>query len=263
MAQLKLRSVSFSYPVYSLANRSLKAALIENGVGAKLITSDNHFRAHALANVTLSLGRGDRLGIIGRNGSGKSTLLKLLAGVLGPDSGEIEVSGRVVPLLSRGVGLNPERTGRQNIELPLRLLGATDDEIRRAWLDVPDWTGLGAYMDMPVRTYSDGMRSRLVFALSTAIDGDILVLDEWLGAGDADFVEKARERLKVLVNRAGIVVLCSHSMRIIEQICSVVCWLDQGRVVMIGNPKEVIAAYTGSTVVASALDHPEAQLAAE
>jgi ABC-type polysaccharide/polyol phosphate transport system ATPase subunit len=118
-------------------------------------------------------------------------------------------------------------------------------------------------MDMPLRVYSDGMRSRLVFALSTAIEGDILILDEWLGAGDADFVEKARKRLDEVVARAGIVVLCSHSMRIIEQTCSTVCWLDQGRVVMVGEPKEVIAAYASSNLVSPTSQADNVLFAAE
>jgi lipopolysaccharide transport system ATP-binding protein len=263
MAHINLRGVDFSYPVYDLASRSLKVALMDNLVGSKLVTKADRVQACALVGVDLSLRKGDRLGIIGRNGSGKSTLLMLLAGVIGADAGDVEISGRVVPLISRGVGLNPERTGRQNIELPLRLLGATNEEVRRAHKEVPRWTGLGAYMDMPLRVYSDGMRSRLVFALSTAIEGDILVLDEWLGAGDADFVEKARKRLDEVVERAGIVVLCSHSMRIIEQTCSVVCWLDQGRVVMVGEPKEVIAAYANSNLISSSQQADGVLLAAE
>jgi ABC-type polysaccharide/polyol phosphate transport system ATPase subunit len=236
---------------------------MQNLVGSRLVTDSNRVSACALTGVDLSLKTGDRLGLIGRNGSGKSTLLKLLAGLIRPDAGEVDIAGRLVPLLSRGMGLNPEQTGRQNLELPLRLLGATNAEVRRAFKEVPEWTGLGAYIDMPVRIYSDGMRSRLVFALSTAIEGDILILDEWMGAGDADFVEKARKRLNDVVDRSGIVVLCSHSMRIIEQTCNLVCWLDQGGVVMIGDPKEVIAAYTSSIVTTRATEPEHTLLAAE
>nr|WP_281721874.1 ATP-binding cassette domain-containing protein [Nitrosomonas nitrosa] len=252
MARIHIKGLEFTYPIYDGADRSLKLALMQNIVGSRISQKQNRVDVRALLGVDLDLKDGDRLGLIGRNGSGKSTLLKLLAGLVRPDAGVLEIEGRTVPLISRGVGINPERTGRQNIELPLRLLGATNAEVKRAQREVPEWTGLGHYIDLPVRTYSQGMLARLTFALSTAIDGEILILDEWMSAGDADFVAKARLRLEEIVSRTGIVVLCSHSMRTIEQICTSVCWLDQGRVVMVGDPKSVVEAYMGSVVVAPA-----------
>lgn len=243
MAHIRLRGVDFSYPVIQLSDRSLKIAIMRNIVGSRIVSRANKVEVQALVGIDLDLKEGDRLGVIGRNGSGKSTLLRLLAGLLRPDSGEFEVEGRVVSTMTRGLGMTPERTGRQNIELPLRLLGATDEEVREAHEFVPEWTGLGPYFDFPMRTYSDGMRARVSFAISTSIRGDILILDEWMNAGDVDFVAKARQRLTDMVSASGIVILCSHGMAIIEQICTKVCWLDQGRIVMIGPPRAVINAY--------------------
>ena len=194
MAHIKLKGVDFSYPVIQLSDRSLKIAIMRNIVGSRIVSRANKVEVQALVGIDLDLKEGDRLGVIGRNGSGKSTLLRLLAGLLRPDSGEFEVEGRIVSTMTRGLGMTPERTGRQNIELPLRLLGATDEEVREAHAFVPEWTGLGPYFDFPMRTYSDGMRARVSFAISTSVRGDILILDEWMNAGDVDFVAKARQR---------------------------------------------------------------------
>ncbi len=252
MPSIRLKGVDFSYPVQQLADQSIKMALLQNFVGSRLAARGSGVEVNALVGVDLEVNKGERLGIIGRNGSGKSTLLLLLAGLLRPNAGEIDVKGRIVSAITPGLGVSPERTGRQNIELPLRLLGATDEEVRRAQETVPAWTGLGSFIDLPVRTYSDGMRARLTFALSTAVRGDIFILDEWLNAGDADFVNKARRRMRRTLSDAGIVVVCSHSMSIIETMCSKVVWLDQGRVVMTGRPRPVIYAYKKSIVYSRA-----------
>lgn len=242
MASIKLEDVSFWYPVYDVTGRSLKVALMRQFRGADA-HEGGKVEVQALSDVTLDIRDGDRIGLIGRNGAGKSTLLRVLAGLVHPQRGGVKISGRVVPLITRGLGLQPELSGYRNIELPMRLLGATDAEIRRAHKEVPEWSGLGDFIHLPVRTYSDGMRARLMFAISTSVRGDILVLDEWLGAGDVDFVDKARARLEGLLEETRIVVLASHSIQIIRKICNVVCWMDRGQVVMVGPPDDVIPAY--------------------
>lgn len=242
MAAIKLEDVSFWYPVYDVTGRSLKVTLMR-----KLASSDEHVdgpvEVRALADVCLELKDGDRLGLIGRNGSGKTTLLRTLAGLLHPQRGGITVDGRVVPLIARGLGIHPELNGHQNIELPMRLLGANEAEIRVAREEVADWSGLGDFMHLPVRTYSDGMRARLMFAICTSVRGDILIMDEWLSAGDADFVNRAQERLKSLLDATPIVVLSSHSLEIIRKMCNVVCWMEQGKVIMTGPADMVLPAY--------------------
>lgn len=240
MAFIKLVDVSFWYPVFNVTGRSLKVAIMRQFGGDD---SDGVVEVQALSDVTMELGEGDRIGLIGRNGAGKSTLLKVLAGLLHPQRGGVSIRGRLVPLISRGLGMQPELSGYHNIELPMRLLGATEAEIRTAKRDVPEWSGLGDFIHLPVRTYSDGMRARLMFAICTAVRGDILVMDEWLSAGDAEFVNQAQVRLRSLVEGAGIVVLSSHSLDIIRKMCNLVCWMERGRIVMIGPADVVLPAY--------------------
>ncbi len=240
MALIKLEDASFWYPVFDVAGRSLKASLMRQFGSDR---SNGVVEVRALSDISLELNDGDRIGLIGRNGAGKSTLLKVLAGLLHPQQGGVKISGRVVPLITRGLGIHPELTGYHNIDLPMRLLGATENEIKRAKQEVPEWSGLGDFIHLPVRTYSDGMRARLLFAICTAVRGDILVMDEWLSAGDADFVEKAQARLNDLLESTRIVVLSSHSLDIIRKMCNVACWMERGQIVMTGPVEDVIPAY--------------------
>jgi ABC-type polysaccharide/polyol phosphate transport system ATPase subunit len=240
MAAVTVENASFWYPVYDVTGRSLKVSmmrLLGSGAGEGVV------EVQALSDVSLELKDGDRLGLIGRNGAGKSTLLKVLAGLLHPQRGKIKIRGRRIALISRGIGIHPELSGYRNIELPMRLLGASEAEIRRAKEEVPVWSGLGDFIHLPVRTYSDGMRARLLFAICTAIRGEVLIMDEWLSAGDADFVHKAQLRLNEMLDTTKIVVLSSHSLEIIRSICNLVCWMEHGRIVMVGPTQEVLAAY--------------------
>ena len=243
MALVRLTDVSLEYPIYDVTSRSLKVSLIEHAVGSRLARDRRKVRVQALRDISLHLKEGDRVGLVGRNGSGKSTLLRVVAGVTYPQRGSLEIKGRVVPLIERGLGINPELTGRQNITLPLLLLGATQSEIREAHKDIPDWTGLGEFIDLPVRTYSDGMRTRLMFAISTAIKGDVLLLDEWLGAGDAQFVQAASERLNRMLAAAGIMIVATHSVEIIFRFCNKAVWMDRGEIVAIGSTDMVLERY--------------------
>jgi ABC-2 type transport system ATP-binding protein/lipopolysaccharide transport system ATP-binding protein len=236
MARVHLSNVEFSYPIFQIAGRSLKVAAFRGRAGSVI-------QVHAIRNVSLDLEDGDRLGLIGSNGSGKSTLLRLIGGLAHPQSGQLAVEGRVVNLIERGVGINPELSGDANIELPLRLLGATDSEIVRARTWVPEFTGLGDFIHLPVRTYSDGMKARLTFALSTAIAADVLVLDEWLSAGDVKFVDKAQAQLTDLVSEARIIVMASHSFELVKKVCNKVLWMQQGKIVRLGPATEVVEEY--------------------
>jgi ABC-type polysaccharide/polyol phosphate transport system ATPase subunit len=240
MALIKLTDVSFSYPVFDPAARSLKVALMRQfgaEIGAGVVAVE------ALSEVSLELKDGDRMGLIGHNGAGKSTLLRVLAGLLHPERGGVKIDGRLVPLITRGLGIHAELSGFRNIEVPMRLLGATEQEIGLAREEVPEWSGLGEFIHLPVRTYSSGMYARLLFAICTAVRGEILVMDEWLSAGDADFFNKAQLRLHSLLESTRIVALASHSTEIIRKICNVVCWMERGQIVMIGPTDEVLSAY--------------------
>lgn len=246
MASIKLQNVSFSYPVYGAVGRSLKVTVMRQAVGGSLSADPGVVHVNALRDISLELKAGDRLGLIGHNGAGKSSLLRLLAGLAHPDAGSVEIEGRVVPLIERGLGINPELTGHANIELPLRLLGAKSSEIKAAKQDIPEWTGLGPYMNMPVRIYSDGMKARLMFALSTAIAADILLLDEWISAGDAAFVEQAQVRLEGYLARTGIVVLATHNLDLVTRICTRAAWMEGGRLIGVGEPRPMVEAYLKS-----------------
>jgi ABC-2 type transport system ATP-binding protein/lipopolysaccharide transport system ATP-binding protein len=239
MTHIHLDNISFSYPVFHLNARSLKVAAMKRPWGQ----SNNVVQVHAIRDLSLRLKDGDRLGLIGGNGSGKSTLLRVISGLAHPQRGRVDISGRLLPLIEKGLGINPELSGEANIELPLRFLGASEDEIRHAQTWVPEFTGLDQFIHLPVRTYSEGMKARLTFALSTAIEADILVLDEWLSAGDINFVDKAEVQLKKMIDRTGILVLASHSLELLRSTCTQVLWMEHGRIAMLGEPNEVLNAY--------------------
>src|SRR5262245_59747541 len=178
MVYVRATNMDFSYPIYEVTGRSLKVSMMRQFAGAKIAGDKGMVEVQALQDVSFEILEGDRVGLIGRNGSGKSTLLRLLASLAFPQRGSLEIEGRVLSLITPGMGVNPELSGAANIELPLRLLGASDSEVKAAKQDIPEFTGLGNFINLPVRTYSDGMRARLAFALSTAIEADILILDE-------------------------------------------------------------------------------------
>ncbi|MBY0565491.1 MAG: ABC transporter ATP-binding protein [Hyphomonadaceae bacterium] len=246
-AKIKLDNASFKYPIYALASRSLKVSMFRQATGGSIGDKGGVVYVQALSNISFELSPGDRLGIIGRNGSGKSTMLRVLAGLAHPQSGTVTVEGRVVPLIEKALGINPELSGYANIELPLRLLGATRAEVKKAQQEIPEFCGLGRFIHLPFRTYSDGMKTRLAFAISTALQADILVLDEWLAAGDLEFQERAEVRLTKLLDDTEIVVLASHAPQLIEYVCNKTLWMHGGEMVMLGPTREVLEAYQRST----------------
>ncbi|ACT60887.1 ABC transporter ATP-binding protein [Hirschia baltica] len=239
MASIKLKNVNFEYHLYEVTNRSLKISLAKR-FGSK---DSSQLKVHALKDISLELETGDRLGIIGANGAGKTSLLRVLAGLAHPSSGEVIAEGRVLPLIDRGLGINSELSARENIELPLRLLGATTEEINNAREDIKSFADLEEFFDLPMHRYSEGMKARVSFALSTSIPTDVLVLDEWLGTGDASFVKRAEDRLNSYLDEIKIVILASHSMELLANVCNKVIWLHHGEIVKIGPPAETIQEY--------------------
>lgn len=185
----------------------------------------------SLRNVSLDLVPGDRLGLAGHNGAGKTTLLKTLAGVYEPTSGYMECRGRVANLLDVTMGMDFEATGLDNIRLKGLLHGLHAAEIARKTRDIVEFSGLGSYVEMPVRVYSSGMLLRLAFSIVTSFEADILLMDEWLGVGDADFSARAQIRLAAIVRNASILVLASHSQEILRSHCNRILTLDHGQIV--------------------------------
>lgn len=197
----------------------------------------------ALRGIELELGRGRRIGIVGRNGAGKTTLLKLITGNLSPTTGSVQVKGRVQALIDAGTGFHPDFTGRENVRVSLTLQGFSPRQIEASTEEIADFTELGEFLDRPFKTYSSGMMARLVFATATAIKPEILIIDEILGAGDAYFLGKSNERMRQLVDSGASVLLVSHSMEQITLICDQAIWLDRGRIVKSGPSLDVVTAY--------------------
>lgn len=185
----------------------------------------------ALKDVSLEIHPGDRVGLMGHNGAGKTSLLRLLAGIYEPTAGQIRIRGRVSSFLNLGLGMDHEATGAENIQLGGLMFGLRFDEIRKLAPSIGAFSGLGDFLDMPVRTYSSGMMMRLVFSIVTSVHAEILLMDEWLSVGDADFVVHAEGRLRKLVDSTSILVLASHSEKVIEDLCNVVIRLEHGEVV--------------------------------
>jgi ABC-2 type transport system ATP-binding protein/lipopolysaccharide transport system ATP-binding protein len=244
MAYIELKGATLDLPIYDVQGRSLKKKVLRMG-RRNTIAEDNDgvIVVRAIDNVDLHLERGDRIGLIGRNGAGKSTLLRMMAGIYAPTHGSVVSAGKVVPLLDISLGMDENSTGMQNIRLRGLLLGMTDAEIRAKQQSIAEFSELGDYLDLPLRTYSSGMRVRLAFAVSTAVDAEILLLDEVMGVGDASFMHKAEERLADLHSRAEIVVLAMHSNSEIRKVCNKALWMERGRVRAFGPVEEVVSAY--------------------
>ncbi len=243
MAELFLKNISLSYPVYgSGAGRSLVTAAKSISTGGVIRrTGHRHVEVDALADVHLTARDGDRIGILGHNGAGKTTLLKVAAGILKPDKGRIRRVGRTVAVINPAVGLSPNLTGYENIEQIALLYGMSRGEIAELRPDVQDFSELGEFLDLPVSTYSPGMKTRLAFGVATAFQPDILVADENIGTGDATFVKKARDRMRVMMDRASILLLATHSVKTIETLCSRAILMEHGRVIADGDVTDIVS----------------------
>lgn len=234
MSSIILKNLTVDFPIYGAGSRSLKKTFLRSATGGKVARdASDKIVVRALDNINLHLQEGDRVGIYGHNGSGKSTLLKVMAGVYEPVSGSCEVTGRISSMLNLLLGMHPDSTGYENIFLRGKILGLSPQEIEVITQDVVEFAGLGEYMDMPLRTYSSGMAMRLGFSVSTAIPTDILLMDEWMSVGDAEFMEKANARLAALLDTAKILVLASHSEETIRRNCNKLIRLDHGQIVAV------------------------------
>jgi len=205
----------------------------------------------ALSDISFELKTGDRLAILGRNGSGKTTLLQILAGILSPSEGKLVSCGRITSLININIGLQPEASGHRNITLRGLVSGYSPKEIEEKRGEIVEFSGLGDFLSMPMESYSAGMRMRLTFAIATSFNPEILILDEWLSAGDVAFKKKATERMQEFVSKAGILVLASHSRQLILENCATGIWLDGGKIQAAGSVEDVLKAYEDSMVPAS------------
>ena len=241
--------MSLDYPIYGEGgSRSIKKTIARGAIRGNISHDvSDRINVKALRDLSFEIDDGERVGILGPNGAGKTTLLKVLCGIYEPTSGQVITSGKVHGLLSASLGLDPHSTGRNNIILRGIYLDIKPREMRKRIEDIVEFSGLSEYIDMPVRTYSSGMLVRLAFSISTCFDPEILVLDEWLSAGDAEFIHKAQKRMEFFVEKTCILVLASHSMSLLEKWCNRGILLDRGSIVKTGPIKEVTAAYRSLT----------------
>jgi ABC-type polysaccharide/polyol phosphate transport system ATPase subunit len=245
MTHVKIESAIVDFPVFG-ANKNLRLALINGITGGKILPKSLQTKAvtvRALDNISLELKKGDRIGLVGHNGAGKSTLLRVLAGVYQPTSGTIDIEGRITPLLNQTPGIENEDSGYDNIITIGMLLGMSQVEITEKAPEIIQFSGLGDYINLPIRTYSTGMQARLGFSVCTALEPGILLLDEGIGAADAQFADKASKRIKNMVEQTEILVLASHSDALIESMCNRAALIHHGQLLELGSVNEIMKSY--------------------
>jgi ABC-2 type transport system ATP-binding protein/lipopolysaccharide transport system ATP-binding protein len=240
MASISLRNVTVDFPIYNARGRSLKANVLRR-VGGRIGSQDGEIvTVEALRGIDLELRPGDRLALVGHNGAGKSTLLRVLAGAYEPSRGVAEIRGKVSSLLDMTMGMDPELTGRENIVLRGIFLGMTFREITDLAPSIEEFSELGGFVDLPMRTYSSGMTLRLAFAVSTAVQPDILLLDEMISVGDAEFANKARLRIEQVMENSRIFVLASHDPQMLQRYCNKAILLREGQIVTAGSLDDIL-----------------------
>ena len=223
---------------------SKERAIMLKEIFINLLRRANHYEEFwALRGVSFSVKKGETVGIIGRNGAGKSTLFKVMCGTLRSEKGEIKISGRISALIELAAGFHPELTGIENIYLNGAIYGMSKKEVENKISDIIDFSGLNKFIHFPIRTYSSGMYARLGFALAINVDADILLIDEVLAVGDAEFREKCSDKIKQLKSNGITVVYVSHNLKSIVEICDRVIWIDKGKIKMEGKPKKMVRAY--------------------
>jgi ABC-type polysaccharide/polyol phosphate transport system ATPase subunit len=236
---IRVQDVHLTYRTSLQKNPTLKSAIVRLGRRERVIRE-----VRALQGISFDVLNGKVMGVIGSNGAGKSTLMRTVAGILPPTSGRIEVTGRVSTLLALGVGFNSALSGKENVTLGGLAAGLSRAEIREKYEEITTFAELEDFMDMPMRTYSSGMYSRLAFAVAVHMDPDILIIDEALSAGDASFKKKASDKMAELVSKAHTMLVVSHALGTIKELCDEAIWLHKGKLVGRGTPDEMIAAYT-------------------
>lgn len=251
MTLIRVEGVSVSFPIYGGAARSLKNRLMASATGGR-VGSDARARTvvNALDDISLEVAHGERVAIVGHNGAGKTTLLRVLSGIYPPLTGRVTVEGRVAPIFDLGLGMDPDATGYDNIRIRGLYLGLSRREVEARIADIAAFTELGPFLDMPMRTYSAGMQTRLAFAVSTSVDPEILLLDEGISTGDTGFMERANGRLRAFVERSGILMLASHDSGLLSTLCRRAIRLEHGRIIDDGPYHDVVARLEASRTAA-------------
>ena len=231
-SKITVSNASIDFPIFNAKNKSIKNSIINAALGGyiKHNFNTNVVMVNALKNIDLNINKGERIGLLGANGSGKTTLLRLLAGIYYPTKGDIKIEGDVSSLININLGIDAEATGRENIKFRAAMMGLTKEKINRINKDIIEFSGLGDFIDLPYRTYSSGMQMRLLFAISTSISPNILIMDEWLSVGDSEFSRRAEEKLNDLINTTDILIIASHSEELLKKICNRFIFLENGMI---------------------------------
>ncbi|WP_368518282.1 ABC transporter ATP-binding protein [Rhizobium sp.] len=236
MPHISITNLSVEFNVYGTNSRSLKKRILSQATGGRISSArGDHVQVRALNQISLEVFDGERIGLIGHNGSGKSTLLRVLAELYRPTSGTVRTVGNIGTLIDPSAGMDPDSSGIENIYLRGYVLGLNAKQISERIDEIVEFTELGDFINLPLRTYSAGMFARLSFAISTSIKPDILLIDEGIGAGDAGFIQKMRARLDKFVNDASILMLASHDQSLIERFCNKTITLEHGNIVDISS----------------------------
>ena len=247
MSYIKFDNVSLDFPIFNSNSRSIKQTLIRVATGGQMGSdATGHVVIRALENISFNIKDGERVGLLGHNGAGKSTLLRVLNGIYLPSSGDATSKGNVGSLIDISLGIDGEATGRENIYVRASFLGISHSLINEKFEEIVDFSELGNFIDMPLRTYSSGMLLRLAFAVSAILKPEILVMDEWLSVGDEGFRQKAEKKLNKMVEGANILIIASHSIDLILNTCNRAIWLEHGKIVRDGEVKKVCDEYLSS-----------------
>lgn len=239
---IRVQNVHVTYrSVIDPRSNTLRHSIARMGRGTRTAR-----KIHAVRGVNFDVPYGSVLGIIGANGAGKSTIMRAIAGILPPTEGRVVVNGRISTLLALGVGFNGQLSGRENVILGSLAAGLTRAQVDERFEQIADWAELGEYIDMPMKAYSSGMYGRLAFAVSTHLDPDLLLIDEALSTGDAHFRQKSYEKMQELVGQARTIIIVSHGIGAIREMCDDCIWMDKGQIIMRGDPHEVAAEYLKS-----------------
>jgi len=230
MAQITVSNLTIDYPIFDSSSRSFKKTIVRAATGGRIASDSRGINVRAIDNISFSIDHGQRVALMGNNGAGKSTLLKALAGVYAPTYGQIKIEGAIVSLLDLHLGMDGEFTGYENIFIRCVLMGIPRAVIKRNIDGIIEFSELGDYIKMPMRTYSTGMHLRLAFSICTAFPADIVLMDEWLSVGDADFSKKAEKRLVEFIKKSSILVLASHSIEQVKKICNRVIMMERGSI---------------------------------
>jgi ABC-type polysaccharide/polyol phosphate transport system ATPase subunit len=238
-----LNNVGVDIPIFDVSRASLKKALIGRTIGGRFAESGSHLTVTALKNITLEAHDGDRIALVGDNGSGKSTLLRVASRVYPPTRGSATIIGNVSPMFDATLGMSVDATGLENIQIAGTIWGMSRVQIKNSIDDIAEFTELGDFLKVPVRTYSNGMMLRLAFAIATVRDPEILLIDEIIAVGDKGFFDKAFKRLQGLVARARILMVATHMDNVLQELCDKAIWLSHGNLVAYGALDKVLAAY--------------------